>query len=151
MRDVGWVKLLGNELFLVDVGKPGVVQDLVDTIGSESCLTVLVEQLDNKVLCFWRDSNLVADWVWEVYWALSDQEVHSVPVAVEEGWNADDHLVDQDSECPPVDSVVVAVPDKHFWGQVLSGATERVCELTVVNGFSETEIGDKQVTYEKEC
>lgn len=35
----------------VEVREPGVCQDLVDAVGTEALLAVLVEELDDQVLC----------------------------------------------------------------------------------------------------
>ena len=45
-------------------------------------------------------------------------------VPVEEGWNANDHLKDEDAESPPIDGEVVAVSNQHFGCQVLGRAAE---------------------------
>jgi len=66
----------------------------------------------------------VTNWVWEAHRALPNQEVHSVFVPVEEGWNANDHLKDEDAESPPIDGEVVAVSNQHFGCQVLGRAAE---------------------------
>mmetsp|Transcript_46424 Transcript_46424/g.61484 ORF Transcript_46424/g.61484 Transcript_46424/m.61484 type:complete len:245 (+) Transcript_46424:821-1555(+) len=77
--------------------------------------------------------------------ALTDQEVHSVLVAVEEGRDADNHLEDEDAERPPIDREVVTVSNEHLWRQVLCSAAERVCELTLLDELCEAEIRHKQV------
>ena len=66
-------------------------------------------------------------WVWEVNFAFFDEVVHLVLILVEEGWDAHNHLVDQDAQRPPINRVVVAVTPQHFRGKILSRATEGVC------------------------
>ena len=68
-------------------------------------------------------------------------------VPVEEWWDADDHLEDENAKCPPIDGEVVAVANQHLGGKVLSGATERVCELTLLNELCQAEVSHKKVAY----
>lgn len=67
-------------------------------------------------------------------------------VLVVEGWDTDNHLVDQDSEGPPVKSMIVAGTYDHFWREVLGGSTERVRLFCVVtNDLCQTEVGKLHV------
>jgi len=106
-------------------------KDLIHAIIAQSRLTVLVKELDDQVLSLRRDSNLVTNRIREVNWTFPDQEVHSMFVAVEEWWNADYHFVDQDTKCPPINCIVVAITNEHFRSQVLCSTAERIGELTV--------------------
>lgn len=60
---------------------------------------------------------------------------------MEEWWNSDNHLVDKDTKSPPVDCVVVSSAEQHLGGEVLSGAAERICQLTILNELSKAEVG----------
>ena len=55
-----------------------------------------------------------------------NQLVHLVLVWVVEWRDANYHLVNEDSKCPPVERLVVAGPLNHLGRQVLGGAAERV-------------------------
>jgi len=136
VRDLGLVggnQLLLFELFEVEVLEPGVREDLFDAVGSESLSAVLVEELHNEVLGFVGHVDLVADGVGEVHGALLNEEVHSVLVTMEEGRNTDDHLVNQDSEGPPIDGVVMTVANEHLRGEILGSSTEGVGEFSVLD------------------
>ena len=117
-------QLLLHKRVHVQIGEPGVRQNLVNAIGTETLRSVLVEQLHDEVLRLSRHSNSVADRVREAHRALSNQEVHSVLVSMEKWWNAHDHLEDEDAKRPPVHSEVVAVANQHLRCQVLRSAAE---------------------------
>lgn len=76
---------------------------------------------------------------------LFDEEVHSMFVAMEERRNAYNHLIDENTESPPIDSVIVTVADNHFRSKILSSTAEGVSKLAFLYKLGETEIGDKQV------
>ena len=61
-------------------------------------------------------------------------------VAVEEWWDSDDHLIDQDAECPPIYGIVMAIANKHLWSQILRSTAEGICKLLVCNSFCEAKI-----------
>lgn len=67
-------------------------------------------------------------------------------IAVEEWWNADDHLVDENAERPPIYGVIVTVTDQHLWGEILSGTAERVSDFTLLDKFSKTKVRKHQVS-----
>ena len=64
--------------------------------------------------------------VWEHDAASSDQNTKLVMTFVEEGWSASGHLIQQDSESPPIDAKAVSSHIENFRGEVLSSAAERV-------------------------
>ena len=49
-RHIWWRDLLVNEGVDVKVSEPRVLQDLVDSVGTETVLPVLVQQLHDEVL-----------------------------------------------------------------------------------------------------
>lgn len=66
-------------------------------------------------------------------------------VSIEEGWDTDDHLEDEDSKGPPVNSIVVTISNEHLWSEVLCSAAERVGKLTLFNELSETEVRHQKI------
>ena len=78
----------------------------------------------------------------EVYGLFLDQLEHLVVVllACVEGWESDDHLVSEDTECPPVDGERMASLDQNLWRQIIGCATERVGLLIALEYLCETEI-----------
>ena len=81
--------------------------------------------------------------------ALSNEEIHSMLVSVEERWDSNDHLEDKDAEGPPIDGEVVAIADKHLRCQVLSRSAERVGELALLDELCKTEIGNQKISCKK--
>ena len=121
-------------------------QNLVHTVVAKSRLAILVKELDDQVFGLFRDGDLMANRVREVDRAFPDKEVHSMLVAVEEWRDADDHFVDQDTECPPIHGVVVAIANEHLRSQVLCSSAERIGQLSVGNGLGKAEISNQQIT-----
>jgi len=133
--------LLGGQFGHVDLIEEWVVKNIFDTLlGTQSFMLVLVEQFDDEVLSIVRDVDFVFHGVGEVNRAGLDQVVHLMFVAVEEGRDTHDHLVDEDAEGPPIYGVVVPISDEHLGGQVLGRAAERVCHLAVLDELGETEV-----------
>ena len=95
--DVGWLDLFCLKLVHVQVGEPWVRQDFIDAVASKSRLAVLVKKFNDEVLSLGWDRDAMTDGIREAHRALSDEEVHSMLVSVEEGWDSDDHLENQDT------------------------------------------------------
>ena len=57
--------------------------------------------------------------------------VHLVGVFRVEGWETSEHLVQEDSERPPVDHLRVTLTNQQLWRQVLWGTAEGVCLVLV--------------------
>lgn len=91
----------------------------------------------------------MAYWVRETHWALTNQEIHSVLVPMEEGRNSDNHFEDQDTKRPPIDRKVVSISDKHLWGQIFSRTAERIGQFALLDELSQAKVSHKQVTYRK--
>ena len=121
------------------------LKDLFDPVGSctKSRLAILVEQLADKILSVVGDSDSMAYWVREVDRTLSNKEVHSVLVLMEEGWDSNYHFVNQNAQSPPVNRVVVSVSNEHLGSQVFCGSTERICEFAVLHKLGKTEISNE--------
>ena len=88
----------------------------------------------------------MAHWIGEANRTFTDQEIHPMLVPMEEGWDSDNHLEDEDSKRPPVDSKVVTISNEHLRSQILSCAAEGVRELTLLHELGETEVSHKKVT-----
>ena len=78
--------------------------DFSCALGSQSLLCVAVEQAGQEI-SGGRRNNLGA---WEVQWLCEDLAVHVVCVLIIERRQACQHLVQEDTECPPIDSLSVA-------------------------------------------
>ena len=77
-----------------------------------------------------------------------DKHVHLILVFVVEWGNADDHFVYEHSECPPIESVVMARANDHLWRDVFGSSTERIgLSTTILHqvDFSEAEISKEDV------
>jgi hypothetical protein len=117
-------ELLTQKLLHVEVREPLVGQNLLDTLGTKAGFAAFVEQPEDQVLGVGRHLNLVTDGIREVDVRLFDQKVHSMLVTVEEWWDSHNHLVNKDTERPPIDRVVVTISNEHLRGQVLSSSAE---------------------------
>ena len=62
--------------------------------------------------------------VWEANRALSNKEIHSMLVSVEERWDSNDHLENKDAEGPPIDCEVVSIANKHLRSEILGSTAE---------------------------
>jgi len=74
--------------------------------------------------------------------SLFDVEEHTVPILVIERGYSSEHLVDQDSEGPPVNRVIMPSSKQHFWRNVLRSPTESVRLLGLLR---ETEVRQHDV------
>lgn len=85
--------------------------------------------------------------VWPSQWRLLDEEVHLVLIFVVEWRDADQHFVNQNSECPPVQGVIVARSNDHLGRNVFRGADEGVGFKFVVSlvNFSKAEVSEEDV------
>ena len=83
---------------------------------------------------------------------LLDQLVHGRLVLVVEGRYADDHLVDEHAERPPVQRVVVAAANDHLGRDVLWRAAETVGHAPVFElvNFSKAEVREQYVAVQSE-
>ena len=63
-------------------------------------------------------------------------------VPVEEGWDADNHLKDEDSKRPPIHGEIMAVSDEHLRCQVLGRSTERVSKFALLDELCEAKVGN---------
>lgn len=68
-------------------------------------------------------------------------------VLVIEGWDADDHLIDEDAEGPPVQGMVMAGTKNHLRRQVLRCAAEGVRLLPLrIFDLGEAEVRKEDVS-----
>ena len=86
-------------------------------------------------------------WVGEAHGTLTDQEVHSMLVPMEEGWDSNDHFEDKNTQRPPIDGEVVAVTNEHLGSEVLSCSTERVGKLALLHELGQAKVSNEEVTY----
>ena len=59
-------------------------------------------------------------------WGMLNQVVHLMLVWVVEWGNSNQHLINQDAQCPPIKGSIMSWPNNHLWRQVLRRPTERV-------------------------
>lgn len=55
---------------------------------------------------------------------IFDGPIHEMLVLVKEWRDADQHLVEEDAECPPIDSLVMSFARDHLGRKVLGSAAE---------------------------
>lgn len=76
-----------------------------------------------------------------------NQVVHLVLVWIVKWRNSNDHLVNKNAKCPPVERFVVSRAHNHLWRQILRRATEGVRLLTVLlHDLGEAKVCQRNVT-----
>ena len=110
-----------QKLTPVDVGKEVVRLDLRSTVGTQSAHRVTVQQSTEKIPRSRRDDVAAG----EGQRLLQDLTIHFVGVFIIEWRQACQHLVEQNTESPPIHSLGVAVAKEKFWSQIFRGSTER--------------------------
>ena len=127
---------------------------LLVTSATNKCLTRLLAFLHygtknaNKygafVEIFSYDLCLLVKVTWELDLALKNFLVDCHRVVIVEWVNTSVHLIDQNSQGPPVDRLSVTLVEEHFGGKILGRSTKRVGTSLTVLG--EAEIGKLEVT-----
>ena len=86
--------------------------------------------------------------IWEEDRLVLDQLVHLRVIlrASVEWWEADNHLIGQDAEGPPIDWECVALLLEDLRCQVLGSTAEGLSLLITFENFGETEIGQANVS-----
>jgi hypothetical protein len=77
--------------------------------GAQAIVRVFAEALGNEIFTFWRHVYFVFDWVRKEYLAFLNIFEHfgCVVGSGPEGSEADNHLVDEDTQRPPVNRIGV--------------------------------------------
>lgn len=140
LRHPRWLDLLLDDHGPVDAAEPGVRLDVIRAVhhAAEALTQVLLEQARDEL------AHVHGDLCWEVEEAHRDPAVDLVGVLVVERWVAREHLKDQDSECPPVNAVVMADRHDNLRREVLWCPAQR--ERLVVDLFGEPKVCDFHVT-----
>ena len=76
------------------------------------------------------ESNLRVETFWIAWLGIDDLPVDVHWVFVLEGWEASQHLVDQDSKSPPVYWLAMALIQENLRSDVLRSTTNRVCPFS---------------------
>jgi hypothetical protein len=77
---------------------------------------------------------------------VQDLLVHLVGVLVVEGRQTVNHLVEEDTESPPIDGLVVAVTGENFRSEVFGSATEGVGLFVLLHvELAQTEVAQSDV------
>lgn len=89
--------------------------DIVSTLThvSKPLRPVCYQELLDQVFGYWIHV------LWPLYPTAENLLVNSEWIVVEERWKAGQHLVDQDTKCPPVDGFVVSFALNDLRSQVL--------------------------------
>lgn len=114
-----------KQLAPVDVGEEVVGLDIGRTIGTQATLGITIKQLGEKITRRVRH-NVMA---WEGQRLLQDLAVHLVGVFVIERRKTSQHLVEQNTQCPPIDALGVAIAQQKLWSEVLGGTAECCLQL----------------------
>ena len=113
--NVGSDDLLLHQVLDLELLEPGVGDDVFHVVDpAKSLVLVLVQQLADQVLGDLRYFEPMLVLLRPSYLSVLNQVVHLMLVLVVEGWDAYQHLVDENAECPPVQGVVVACAVNHL-------------------------------------
>lgn len=135
--------LLGLDLGPVDGLEPRVRLDLVSVRGAaaEALARILVQQLGAQVARVVRKELVV-----EARLRVLDVLVELLAVLRVEGRQADEHLIDDGAERPPVSGLAVALPLQHLGREVLSRAAEGLSVAVALNAhLRQAEVGQLDV------
>ena len=124
------------------------VDNLLEGIftASETCLPILVEQLHDNIHELITIVNTVLSLVREDDTRLPDLEQKQASFLVVERCHADQHLVDQDTKGPPIDTEVMPLLSDHFGSQVLWSTAKSAGQVVLRECFGEAIVNDLQVT-----
>jgi hypothetical protein len=115
--EIGFTYHIGTETGLIlplkqftpiDVGKEVVRLDLCGTVGTETTLRIAVEQAREKIPSSWWDDITAG----ESQGLLQDLAVHLVRVLVVEGGQTRQHLIEQDTQSPPIHCLRVPIAEQ---------------------------------------
>jgi hypothetical protein len=109
-----------EELAPVNVGEEVVRLDFSSAVGAQSAHGITVQQSSEKIPSGRRD-NVAGR---ESQRLLQDLAVHLVGVLIIEWGKARQHLVEQDTQSPPIDGLGVAIAKEKFGGEIFGGSTE---------------------------
>jgi hypothetical protein len=104
----------------VNVSKEVVRLDLCGTVGTKATLRIAIEQARKKIPSSWGN-NVTAG---EGQGLLQNLAVHLIGVLIVERRQTRQHLVEQNTECPPIDRLGVSITKQQLGGKVLRSTTE---------------------------
>jgi hypothetical protein len=109
-----------EELAPIDVGEEVVRLDLCSTVGTQSALGIAVQQAREKIPSG-RGDDFAAG---ECQGLLENLAVHFVGVLVIERRKSCQHLIQQDTESPPIDGLGVSVAKQKFGSEIFGSSAE---------------------------
>ena len=104
----------------INVSKEVVRLDLGGTVGTQTTLRIAIEQARKKIPSSWGD-NVTAG---EGQGLLQNLAIHLVGVLIVERWQTRQHFVEQNTECPPIDTLGVSVAKQQLGGKILRSTAE---------------------------
>jgi len=108
--------------------------------GAETRLSVLVEKFEDDIHKVVTVVDSVLAFIGEDDTRLSNLEQEKASLLIVERRNADQHLVDQDTECPPIYGEVMALLSDHLWRQIFGCTTKSAGQIVLWQSFSKTVI-----------
>lgn len=106
--------------------------------------------LINDVLSLLTEFNMrVLNRIWKSHWELGNDLIHCVLVSMVKWRDSNNHLVNQDTNTPPIYWFIMSFPSYNFRGQILGRATKRLSKTFIANHFSKTEICKAKEAYIK--
>ena len=114
-------------------------------LRAKSLVLVLVQQLEYDVHKLITVLDLVLALVGEDHLGLADLKQQQLALAVVEWRHADEHLVDENAQSPPIDREIVALVHHHLWSEVLWSTAEGLGQLAFCESLGQTVIDDLKI------
>jgi len=127
---IGRLKLLVVDLLPFDALEPWVAHNFLSIVlsAAKPMNRVLLKKLCAKV-----SRIVLKEFVIQFGVSILDVLVKRLSVLGEEGWQADEHLVDDRSEGPPVGGFSVTSTLQNFWRKVFSRSTKTFSVLMTLD------------------
>ena len=122
-----YIQLFIDQFLEVNVCKPGVCLDILDTMAwTYSIAGLFFEQLLDKVFALFRHLYFVSLWIWKVYGLLLDKLVHLqvVIIASVKRRKSYYHFIGKDTQSPPINGERMTLFIKNFRSKIFWSTAE---------------------------
>lgn len=117
--------------------------DFIETTScTESFSGFLLQASINEILAFLTHDNSMLLGIWEVHWLALNKFVHLVVVRLTriEWWEADNHLISENTKSPPIYLEGMTLFFKNLRGKIFRCTTERVSLLVLLKNLCKSKI-----------
>lgn len=110
-------------------------------LGAQSLFWVFIQDLKDEILRLGGD----LDFFWKLDFSFLDEFEHQRLRLIVEGGKAVHHLVDQDSQRPPISSFIVASSLKHLGREVFGCPAKGLGDLAIPDYLCHAEVSQAHV------